>query len=196
MPEVLAPCLVLFRGVAQLLAETSQRLAQAVRVEVRETCIGEGFPEDSADRAGALPAGAGQTHGLELVAGILLVLSGRKEWIVQTGSYPEPHGLLTSEQSSIASSMVAENDVVLCSKRTCREGRGHKSWSQDGHRSQNQPIKPSGPITQKELNDQVSPGPRHKKTRNYAGLSDIIQRLDLQKELVAMGGLEPPTPAL
>jgi hypothetical protein len=118
-------------------AETSPRIAQPVPVEVRETCIGEGFPKDSADRTGALPAGAGQTHGLELVAGILLVLSSRKEWILQTGSYPEPHGLLTSEQSSIASSMVTENDVVLCSKRTHWKGRGHKSWSQDGHRDQN-----------------------------------------------------------
>ena len=36
----------------------------------------------------------------------------------------------------------------------------------------------------------------HKKTRNYAGLSDITQRLDLPKEVVAMGGLEPPTSAL
>ena len=121
---------------------------------------------------------AGQTHGLELVAGILLVLSGRKEWIVQTGSYPESHGLLTSEQSSIASSMVTENDVVLCSKRTYREGRGHKSWSQNGHRDQNQ--RPSAhPLPLPRCRKWESRrGSRHKKPRHYAGLSDIIQWLD------------------
>ena len=52
--------------------------------------------------------------------------------------HPEPHGLLTSGQSSIASSLVTENDVVLCSKGTRWEGLGHKSWSQNGHRDQNQ----------------------------------------------------------
>ncbi len=46
MPEVLAPCLELLWSLAKVLAKSGKCLSEAVRMEVLQVRVGEGFAED------------------------------------------------------------------------------------------------------------------------------------------------------
>ena len=55
MPQVLAPRLELFRGLADILAELDKGISEAVRVEIRQAGTGKGFAKDRPNGRGGAP---------------------------------------------------------------------------------------------------------------------------------------------
>ena len=55
MPEVLAPRLELFGGLADILAELNKGISKAMRVEIRQASAVEGFAKDRANGRGTAP---------------------------------------------------------------------------------------------------------------------------------------------
>lgn len=66
MAEVLAPCLELLRGLADLLTEPDKGVSETVWVEVWQASSGEGIAEDGADRGGGTPVRPAQPGGFKL----------------------------------------------------------------------------------------------------------------------------------
>jgi len=55
VPEVLTPCLELFRGLANLLTKLDKRVSKAVRIEIRKASPGESLAKYLPNRRGGAP---------------------------------------------------------------------------------------------------------------------------------------------
>lgn len=77
MPQILAPCFEILRRFANLFTETSQGVAETVRIEVWQSGFFECFPENLANWCGGAPMLALQSDNAKL---LMRIDTGFRHW--------------------------------------------------------------------------------------------------------------------
>jgi hypothetical protein len=82
MPQILAPRLELFRGLANILAELDKGIPKAMRVEIWQAGIGKSFAKDCSNGRGTTPMFPCQPCRFKLASSPQRNICRREKWII------------------------------------------------------------------------------------------------------------------